>query len=527
MKTRFMVLMPIVVAAMLQSRTAMAAVPCVDLMKLSLPESTITAAEEVTGGTFSLPQGTFSPPGAGPLSNLPAFCRVAVTVAPQIKIEVWLPKDAWNGRYRGEGGGGYAGTISYAGLANGIRAGYATASTDTGHPASIGGTFALNSDRTLNRQLIDDFAERSLHELAIKAKAVINTYYGSAPRYSYWNGCSTGGRQGLIAAQRFPDEYDGLVIGAPAINWDRFITAELWPQIVMRQEVGGAIADSKLKAVTTAAVAACDGSDGVMDGVINDPRKCSYDPAALACREGSDPAACLTPAEVTAVRKIWDGPVSAKRGERLWFGLERGTPLSGLAGSSPFPIATAHYQYWIRQDPAFDWKTLTEADVEPAFREAQKKFAEVIGTDDPDLQRFRKRGGKMIIWHGEADQLIFPRGTVNYYNRVVAANGGAATVDGFARLFLAPGVDHCGGGSGPNPVGLFDAMVNWVEKGAAPETINASRPLPEGGVRTRPLCAFPKTAQWTGVGSTDDAANFRCVDGRQNSRDFAVTAPRR
>lgn len=522
MKRHFMVLAPIALAMTLQSSTALAAVPCADLMKLSLPETTITTAEEVTAGTFSPPPGTFGPPGAGPLSNLPAFCRVALTVAPQIHIEVWLPKESWNGRYRGEGGGGYAGTIAYAGLATGIRAGYATASTDTGHAASVGGTFALNSDRTLNRQLIHDFAERSLHELAIKAKAVINAYYGSAPKYSYWNGCSTGGRQGLMAVQRFPEEYDGLVIGAPAINWDRFITAELWPQIVMRQEVGGAIADSKLKAVTTAAVAACDGSDGVMDGVINDPRKCTYDPASLACREGSDPATCLTAAEATAVRKIWDGPMSTKGGERLWFGLERGTALDALAGGNPFPITTTHYQYWIRQDPTFDWTTLTEADIEPALRESQKKFAEVIGTDDPDLQRFRKRGGKMIIWQGEADQLIFPRGTVNYFNRVAAANGGASTVDGFARLFLAPGVAHCAGGAGPNPVGLFEAMVEWVEKGTAPETIKASRPLPDGGIRSRPLCAYPKTAQYTGVGSTDDAANFRCVDARHNPRDFTV-----
>jgi hypothetical protein len=225
---------------------------------------------------------------------------------------------------------------------------------------------------------------------------------------------------------------------------------------------------------------------------------------------------------VTAVRKIWDGPVSTQGGERLWFGLERGTALGGLAGGNPFPITTAHYQYWIRQDPAFDWHTLEESDLEPALRESQKKFAEVIGTDDPDLQRFRTRGGKMIIWHGEADQLIFPRGTVNYFNRVAAANGGASTVDGFARLFLAPGVDHCGGGAGPNPVGLFDAVVDWVEKGTAPETIKASRPLPDGGFRSRPLCAYPKTAQWSGVGSTDDAANFRCVDGKHNPRDFAV-----
>ena len=502
------------------SRASGAPVPCADLGRLSLPDTTITSAEEI-------PAGEWAPPAGPRQTSLPAFCRVALTVSPQIRIEVWLPKDNWNGRYRGEGGGGYAGQVSYGGLAAGLRAGYATASTDTGHPSSVGGTFALNSDGTLNRQSIVDFAERSLHELAIKSKAVIKAYYDRAPTFSYWNGCSTGGRQGLIAAQRFPQEYEGLVIGAPAINWDRFIAAELWPQIVMNKSVGAPVATSKLTAVTNAAVAACDASDGVKDGIINDPRKCSYDPSALACKAGDDPAACLAPQEVDAVRKIWNGPASAS-GERLWFGLERGTPLGFLAGGSPFPIASTHFQYWIRQDPKFDWHTLREADFEADFNTSQRKFNEVIGTDDPNLAAFRKRGGKMIIWHGEADPLIFPRGTVNYFERVLAANGGARQVSQFARLFMAPGVGHCGGGDGPNPVGVFETMVNWVEKGVAPDSLPASRRREDGTVMSRPLCPYPTIARWNGSGSTDEAGNFSCVDGRQEPRDFRVAnAPRK
>src|SRR6185436_6838454 len=253
--------------------------------------------------------GEFAPPAPGPLgggrlSNLPAFCRVALTVSSAIRIEVWLPKETWNGRYRGEGGGGYAGTISYPGLAEGIRRGYATASTDTGHPASAGGSFALNPDGSLNTQSIGDFAERSLRELAVKSKAVINAYYGTAPTFSYWNGCSTGGRQGLMAAQRFPEEYDGLVIGAPAINWDRFIPSELWPQIVINKTAGAPISADKLTLATKAAVAACDAKDGVTDGIINDPRKCTFDPAALACKAGDESPNCLAPKEVSAIRKI-------------------------------------------------------------------------------------------------------------------------------------------------------------------------------------------------------------------------------
>jgi pimeloyl-ACP methyl ester carboxylesterase len=482
---------------------------CESLTKLTLPDATITAAQDITSGEFAPAEGGRGP-GGDRLTGLPAFCRVALTVAPQIHIEVWLPKDTWNGSYRGEGGGGYAGAISYAGLAEGVRRGYATASTDTGHPASAGGSFALASDGTLNTQLIGDFAERSLREMAVKAKALVNAYYGSAPKHSYWNGCSTGGRQGLMAVQRFPDQYDGLVIGAPAINWDRFIPSELWPQIVMNKTVGAPISAAKLAAVTKAAVAACDANDGVTDGIINEPRKCTYDPHALTCKTGDDSATCLTAQEADAVGKIWNGPTDAS-GKRLWYGLERGAPLNFLAGNAGFPIALTHFQYWIHQDPNFDWHTLSEADFEREFRASQKKFHDAIGTDDPKLDAFRKHGGKMIIWHGDADQLIFPRGTIDYYDRVVAANGGAKRVDDFARLFMAPGVGHCGGGDGPSPVGLFDAVVEWVEKGVAPKTIQASRKRPDGTTMTRPLCPYPSTAKWTGTGSPDDASNFMCA----------------
>lgn len=494
---------------------ASAAMSCAALATLQLPETTITAAHEV-------PAGTYTPPGTStPLPNLPAFCRVALTVAPAIHVEVWLPKSTWNQRYQGVGGGGYAGSISYGALATALRAGYATASTDTGHVGGSG-TFALNPDGTLNWGLIEDFARRSLHEMVLKAKSIINAHYGDAPKYSYWTGCSTGGRQGLMAVQQFPEEYDGLVIAAPAIDWERFIAAEIWPQIVMHQEVGAPIAPAKLNAVNNAAVAACDAADGVADGVINDPRKCDYDPAALIC-PGGDPSTCLTPQEATAVRKIWDGPTGAKTGNRLWFGLEPGASFGGLAGTTPFPIASTHLAYWVNQDPTFDWHSVTEAGFEAQFRTSFNKFNEVIGTDEDNLQKFRKRGGKVLMWHGEADQLIFPRGTVNYYERVVTGNGGLKHVDDFMRLFLAPGVAHCAGGVGPNPVGTLEAVVDWVEKDIAPERLMASRPLPGGGVRTRPLCAYPNTAMWTGVGSTDDAANFVCVDGDHDAADFRIT----
>jgi hypothetical protein len=274
---------------------------------------------------------------------------VSLIIKPQINIEVWLPM-AWNERFQAVGGGGYAGSISWGALATAIRNGYAAASTDTGHNGATqqGGSFALNVDGTPNTQLIENFAFRSLDQLTIQAKELMRAFYAERPRYSYWNGCSTGGRQGLIQAQRLPGGYDGILAGAPAINWDRFIPAELWPQITMKEEAGGPVAACKLTTATNAAIAACDSFDGVMDGVLRDPRQCRFDPIALQCPAGatSSDCSCLTPKEAAAVRKVWDGPQSAD-GNRLWYGLTRGTPLGALSGATPFAISADHFRYWV------------------------------------------------------------------------------------------------------------------------------------------------------------------------------------
>jgi hypothetical protein len=359
--------------------------------------------------------------------------------------------------------------------------------------------------------LITDFASRSLHEMTVKAKTLVQQFYGMAPVYSYWNGCSTGGRQGLMEAQRFASDYDGILSGAPAINWDRFIPSELWPQIVMHQEVGQPIAACKLTTVTSAAVAACDGQDGVVDGVIDDPRQCHFDPQALQCAPGVDDCTCLTPGEVTAVQKIWDGPRSSRSDRRSWYGLEPGASFAGLAGPVPFSITVDHFRYWLEQDPSFDWHAVDYAGFDAEFTRSMSLFHDVIGTDDPNLTRF-SRAGKLIIWHGWADQLIPPLGTIDYWQRVLTKNGGPGHVDDFARLFMAPGVAHCGGGVGPNVFDVFGALVDWVEHGQAPDRIIASSI--QGGqiVRTRPLCPYPEVARWTGTGNTNAAANFVCQE---------------
>lgn len=493
-------------------------------------------------------------PAAG---TSPAYCQVNITVSSesgpragymtgqseQIRVRVGLPlstsdggaggvQGAWNGKQRDLGGGGYAGGVG--GVTGSTNIGYVGTSTDTGHDGTVtaGGSFALNPDGTLNWGLIEDFAKDGVHAQLVWGTKIAKIYYGKSPTRRYWTGCSTGGRQGHQHAQSFPKDYDGILAGAPAFNWDRFIPSELWPQIVMRQEVGGPIASAKLTAVSNAAIAACDGLDGVDgDGIIQEPRRCDYDARSFVCTGGaSDPANCLTAAEAAAVNKIWNGPVNAK-GEKIWFGLEPGTPLGGLAGTNPFSIATDHFRYWIKQDPTFDWRTVTEASFVDDFATSQKLFNRAIGTDDPDLNDFRKGGGKMIMYHGLFDTLIFPRGSYDYYNRAAdemrqkgkrsSSAAAMAELQKFYRYFPYPNVGHCAGGTGPQPNGTdqFDALVNWVENGVAPEHFVATQNLAGGATRTRKICKYPDVLVYNGSGSTDDHNNFRCaaraVDDRE------------
>lgn len=448
--------------------------------------------------------------GSAAGKDLPAFCRVTLRVDPQIYIEVWLPKENWNQRFRGEGGGGYAGWVNYTGMADALRAGYATASTDTGHSFTMRGAFVMNADRSRNQQLLDDFAWRSLQEMALKAKTIIRSYYGTAPRYSYWKGCSTGGRQGLMAVQRFPEEYDGVLAGSPGINWDRLVPSTLWPHIVMQEEVGHPISIAKLESATKAATAACDREDGVIDGIVNDPRRCNYDPSELVCSGTKTDPNCLSSSEANAIRRIWGGPRTVS-GAQIWFGLERGASLAVLAGSQPFSMATDYFAYWIKRDPTFDWRKLSLEEFEQGIKESVTEFNNVIGTDNPNLQGWKARGGKLIIWQDENDEIVSPRGTINYFEKLLAAHG-AKQVATFARLYMVPGSKHCvPDDQAPFPHEIFDSLVEWVENGVAPNQLIASQRLQDGSLRTRPLCPYPKSAKWKGQKSSEDARNYTCI----------------
>ncbi len=487
------------------------AASCEDLAALALPATTITRAQSVAAGEFSLP-GTGPTPGAAQAAfqDLAAFCRVAATLKPSadsdIKIEVWMPASGWNGKFQAVGNGGWAGTISYAAMSRALRRGYATASTDTGHTGD-GGSFALGHPEKLI-----DFGHRAVHETTVQAKAIITAFYGSGPRLSYWNGCSTGGRQALMEAQRFPRDYDGIIAGAPANFRTHLVMAALWVAQATLREPASYIPPSKYPLIHQAVLEACDALDGVKDGVLEDPTRCRFDPKMLQCK-GSDAPTCLTAPQVEAARKIYAPVTNPRTGKEIFPGMAPGSELgwAGMAaGPEPRAVATDHFKYVVFQDPKWNWRKFN-FDSDVALTDRLDNGA--INATDPNLERFFGHGGKLLMYHGWSDQLIAPRNSINYYQSVVRAMGGASKVQDSIRLFMAPGMGHCGGGEGPNTLDAVSALEQWIEKGKAPDQILASHSTGGKADRTRPLCPHPQVARWKGSGSTDDAVNFVCAPG--------------
>ncbi len=492
------------------------AASCEELAKLALPYTTIDKAETVASGMFQK------------LDKLPSFCRVAGSIKPSsesdIRFEVWMPSSGWNGKFQGIGNGGYAGTIGYGGLAGAIKQGYASASTDTGHPASSGidASWALaHPEKTV------DFGHRAIHETAVKGKAIATAFYGSAPKRSYFNACSNGGRQALMEAQRYPEDYDGIVAGAPANYWTHLMTSAMWSMKATLTEQADYIPESKLKAIQAAMLAACDGADQVQDGVIESPASCKPNLEALQC-QGADSDSCLTVPQLAALKKIYSGPMDS-RGRNVFPGISPGGEAEpgGWGGwisgaerekSAMFGFGTQFFKNMVYSDPGWDFRKF---EVDRDMKAADTKLAPILNSTNPDLRPFLKRGGKLILYHGWCDAAIPAQNTIDYYASVVKKLG-AKTAGSAVRLFMAPGVQHCGGGLGPNlfgqagPTGgdagadVDAALERWVEQGVAPEQIIATRR--SGGMvqRTRPLCAYPRLAHYKGAGSTDDAANFEC-----------------
>jgi len=502
--------------AALACGTVVAAANCDDLAKLALPNTTISKTESQPAGPFTLPNGSA-------IKGLPAFCRVAGSIKPSsdsdIEFEVWLPASGWNGKFQGVGNGGFAGQITYNGLAEAVKLGFAAASTDTGHQASgTDASWALG-----HPERIVDFGYRAIHETTEKGKAIARAFYGERPKRSYFNSCSNGGRQALMEAQRFPADYDGIVAGAPANYWTHLLTAAAFDMVATQADPASYIPAKKLPAIEAGTLAACDALDGVKDGVIEDPRQCHFDPAKLLC-SGEETDSCLTAPQVTSLKKIYEGPRNSK-GEQVFPGYSPGgaTGMGGWAtwitgttprGSLMFKFGTGFFANMLFEDPAWDFKTFA---LDHDMKLADDKMAQRVNATSADLAAFKKRGGKLILYHGWSDAAIPPLSSINYYESVVSKMGSQDT-SSFVRLFMAPGMQHCGGGPGPNSFQMNTVLEKWVEDGVAPEQVIATKykgDNPASGVeRTRPLCAYPKVAQWNGSGSANDAANFVCAAAR-------------
>ncbi len=491
-----------------------AASSCEDLTALAITNTTITTVVNVPAGPFSAQPGRAGGRAPAP-RDFPAFCRVTAVARPvpgsEITVEIWLPPaESWNGKFLGTGNGGYSGAIGYAAMESALRQGYATAGSDTGH-AGEDLKFGLN-----HPEKIDDWAWRATHVMTETAKLVARSYYQRFPAYSYFSGCSTGGQQALMEAQRFPGDYDGIIAGAPGNNRVRLNMGFLWSWLALRPDQPGSLPPSKLPVLNRAAIAACDAQDGLADGLIFDPAHCAFDPAALQCKD-ADAADCLTAPQVEAVRKIYTGARNPRTGEQLYSGWARGTEAAGgnqIGGwaayfvGRPEPARVDFWKYWVFGDPNWDPRSF-DFDRDAAFADARLAH---INANDADLSAFRKRGGKLLMYSGWADPVVPPGDVIRYFDDVQMTMGGPAQTSGFLRLFMAPGMGHCGGGPGPNTFDSLAALDRWVTQGSAPDRIVVSQSTGGKVTRTRPLCPYPQVARWNGTGSPDDAAQFTCAD---------------
>jgi feruloyl esterase len=495
----------ILASAALIAPAASAAGACESLSTLTLEKATITSAREVEAGALTLPSGR-SGRGANAFPNLPAFCRVQATLTPtsdsHIEMELWLPSENWNGKFLAVGNGGWAGNIETGAMAVGLAKGYATASNDTGHK---GGSASFAVDHP---EKLIDFAYRSMHQMALQSKTIIQAFYSRAPRLSYYQGCSTGGRQGLMEAQRYPAEFDAIIAGAPVNNVVHLNVQSVARQVAMLREPARILPPNKVKLLASAVVSACDAKDGVKDGIISDPPACRFDPTELQCKAGDGPD-CLTASQVETAKQAWE-PVKTKAGAVVYPGSSPGFE-SGYRMPAPgvpiTPLLTDMSRFVAHQDA--NWDVLS-FDLDQDLALAMKNGAFIEATD-PDLAKFKARGGKLLLYHGWADPGPAPQNTINYYSAVEAKLGGSQ--DGWMRLFLMPGMGHCRGGVGPDRADFLSAMEGWREKGEAPARIVATRAANQQGrtEMTRPLCPYPQVAKYTGAGSTDEAKNFVCA----------------
>jgi feruloyl esterase len=505
-----------------------ASTSCENLTQLKLPHTEITSATVVAAGAFKQPPGgpgapagpppadaPAGPPPAGgpaggarpnPYATLPAFCRVMATLRPtsdsDIKIEVWLPADGWNGRLEAVGNGGLGSNLQYNAMAEAVAKGYTATGNNTGQGNN-------GKDMIGHPEKLKDWGYRAVHEDAVAAKAIDAAFYGSAPKYSYWNSCSTGGRQGWVAAEYYPIDFDGLAIGDPANPMTRLQANNIAVNLAVNKDDASFIPAEKWTVIHEWAVNQCDAGDGLKDGLIENPMACNLDVKQLACQNGGDAAYCLSAPQMVVLSQVINGSKNPRTGEQLYPGFPLGSPMGNtITGHKPDGSAAPLYQA-LFQDANWDYHTFN-FDTDTA--RADKLGNDTINAIDPSkLKQLFAHGGKLLLYHGWNDPNISPLISIQLYEQAAAANGGIAKTSNEMRLFMVPGMNHCGGGEGPNTFDKVDPLVEWVEHGKAPDMIVASHSTSGQVDRTRPLCPYPQVAKYKGSGSIDDAQNFACV----------------
>ena len=509
---------------------------CERLAKLDLPNASMTSAKAVSAGAFEgAPQAFTGRDLSAFYKTLPGFCRVVVKATPtadsNITVEVWMPLAGWNGKLQGLGNGGFAGIIDNFELGAGIAKGYATVATDAGHTGSpIDATWAPG-----HPEKVIDFGHRGIHEMTRVAKLVVQQFYGSAAKHAYFAGCSDGGREALMEAQRYPDDYDGILAGAPANYWTGLLSLGVFDTQALTANAASFIPAAKIPTISAAVLAACDKVDGLADGILSDPRQCHFDPASIECKGAEDTDKCLTAPQVTALKKIYGG-LRDSAGKAVFPGYLPGAEEGGggwgiwIIGPAPAKSLMAffglgYYSDMVYEKRDWDYKSFT---VERDMKAAREKTALALDAVNPDLTGFRARGGKLILYHGWNDPAIPALNTVHYYGEVEAKSGHEA--DSFVRLYMVPGMQHCDGGTGPDTFGTSGswsandpqhnvriALEDWVEHGTAPGTIIAAK-VAEGASQgsptmTRPLCPYPQAAKYNGSGDPNNAESFVCASG--------------
>jgi feruloyl esterase len=490
----------VLVAVAVPHPGASAAGTCEGLASRSIPNVTITSARTVPAGAFAPPESGAALQG---FPELPTFCRVTTVLKPSadshIETELWLPLEDWNGKFQAVGNGGWAGAIGYPAMARALADGYATAATDTGHTGNDA-AFAIDHPEKLV-----DFAFRAVHEMTATSKTLVTDFYSRAPRLSYWNGCSTGGRQGLMEAQKYPEDFDAILAGAPA-NYQTHLHAwDLGVAVPALKDPASAVPAAKLAVLNKAVLQACDAADGVKDGLLNEPQSCRFDPSTLLCR-GSDTGDCLTAPQVESVKRMY-ARAHTKSGAVIFPGKAPGSETGWTAiagGTQPAGVSLGSFRV-AYNDANWDWRTF---DLDRDLKIVDERVGAIVNAVNPDLAAFKARGGKLLLYHGWNDTAISPGNTVEYYQSVLGKMG--SRQDEWIRLFMAPGMQHCGNGPGPNQADFISVLERWRELGAAPDHIVASHVTGNRVDMTRPLCPYPQVAVYGGTGSTRDAPNFSC-----------------